>query len=314
MSATPRTQALRHFLPEPSRLWIRHVPASWPAAGGWWTHLAERSLGAEQGGDLPAVDAAGLDDVVYLPPVPSSLRRQALTLAEALEAAGARPLRQVAVGDGDGRRDDILDPLAVLLEDGAAGLADAPGCATAVWPLVPGLTDRPADWEVGLAALRAAGVECVVPLALELDPAARRRLAGVTDEAGYQALFHGPPADERACARAVAAAGLRPFATRPEQSGPPRRTFARQVVAELAQAAELWLRLRRTEAAGQELLRAARWVERTDHDLRALAREGNLAVLPWLDARSRALVSDLAAAGHSRLLAELEDEYLGGER
>jgi len=89
--------------------------------------------------------------------------------------------------------------------------------------------------------------------------------------------------------------------------------FCRLAATELAQTAELWLRLGRSEAAGEDLLRAARWVERSARDLRALVREGNLEVLPWLDSRSRGVVEDLVAERTPRLRTELAVEYLGGE-
>lgn len=312
MSAAPRASGLRHFLPEASRLWIRHAPSAWPGAPGWWIHLADRTLGAERAGEPTAIDPAAADDVVYLPPVPEGLRITAEAHARAIEAAGGVAIRQRFVGDVEAGRYDVLDPLSALLARGARGLRELEtGCRVAVWPLVAGLTDRPADWTVGFAALRAAGVSTVVPMVLDLDPGCRRRLADLTDEVGYQVLFHGPAPDLRACVRAVVAAGLRPLVERPPLAAAPRQAFARRVAAELIQAAELWFRLGRPEAAGQDLLRAARWLERVDHDLRALAREGNLEVLPWLDARGRRLVEDLAADRVPVLRVELEGEYLG---
>ena len=79
----------------------------------------------------------------------------------------------------------------------------------------------------------------------------------------------------------------------------------------LAQIAELWLRLERPEADAQELFRAARWIEEAEHDLAALAREGNLGVLAWLSDKARAQVEASLAVDLPPLLAELEAEYLG---
>jgi hypothetical protein len=314
MRTAPRARGLRQLLPEASRLWICHTPSAWPGASGWWTHLADRALGSERSGRLPELDAAAATDVVYLPPAPAELASGVERLARELEGAGAVVARQRAPGDGEAGRYDVLDPLSVLVEHGAGGLRGLEtACRAAVWPLVAGLTDRSEAWCEGLEALAAAGVETVVPMRLDLDPPARRRLAERTEEGGFEALFHGPSPDERACARAVAAAGLRPWLERPALGGSPRREFARRVAAELIVTAELWLRLARPEAAGQELLRAGRWAERDERDLRALAREGNLDVMPWLDARGRALVEDLAADRPSALRTELEADYLRAE-
>jgi hypothetical protein len=149
---------------------------------------------------------------------------------------------------------------------------------------------------------------------LELGPAERRRLAEFADEDAYQALFHGAPPDERAFAQLAWQQGLRTMSSRPEAAGGPRSQFNRKAAGELTQTAELWLRLGRPESAGQELLRAARWIERSAQDLRALVREGNLEVLPWLDPNSRQVVEDLAAGRVAKLREELEAEYLGSAR
>jgi hypothetical protein len=217
-------------------------------------------------------------------------------------------------GHGHGRDGEVLDPLEVLVSQGVSGLADLEtGYQVAVWPLIAGVTDDPEDWRLGVDRLVAAGVTALVPFALDLAPSERRRLAEWTDEDGYQALFHGSRPDERELARMASRAGLEVLARRPLIPGSARRAFCRRVATELAQAAELWSRLGRAEASGQDLLRAARWVERSPRDLRALVREGNLGVLPWLDSRSRAVVEDLAAERAPRLRVELEAEYLGGE-
>ena len=85
----------------------------------------------------------------------------------------------------------------------------------------------------------------------------------------------------------------------------------RLLAEELALIGELWFRLGRSESRGQGFYRAARWVDREAHDLTALAREGNLGVVSWLDIESRDLIQEIVANGSASLLAELREEYLG---
>jgi hypothetical protein len=80
----------------------------------------------------------------------------------------------------------------------------------------------------------------------------------------------------------------------------------------LALAAELWLRLGRPIEAGQSLYRSARWVDRTTYDVEALAREGNLAVLP-LDETSREIVAEWVETGAAELLDRLLEDYVAPE-
>jgi hypothetical protein len=75
---------------------------------------------------------------------------------------------------------------------------------------------------------------------------------------------------------------------------------------------ELWLRLGRPVGRGQAFLRAMRWVDRSRRSLAALAREGNLGVLPWLDAESAQLVEEVLLGGSCALLDQLLAEYVGG--
>jgi len=311
VSGEPRPTALRRYLPDPARLWICCCPRSWPGAGGLWCHLAERRLGAARPGGVPRIDPRAVDDLVYLPPVDEEHRAARDEVARELERASVPLLTQRRPGEAGGREEDVLDLLETLLVAGGRRLGELETTLrAAVWPLIPGLTDDPDEWEVGLAALARAGLETVLPLPLALEPADCRRLAEFTDEAGYQALFHGRRPDGRAFARAAARRGLGAFPRRPELAGSPRARFSRRAAAELAHVAELWLGLGRSEAAGQELLRASRWLDRSPHDLEALAREGNLDVLPWLGGESRRVVEDLAAGRPASLRRELEEEYL----
>ena len=74
--------------------------------------------------------------------------------------------------------------------------------------------------------------------------------------------------------------------------------------------ADLWLRLGRTESQGHAFYRAARWIDRETHDLVVLAREGNLAVVTWLEPESRAIVEEIATEDRCSLLHHLQQEYV----
>jgi len=305
--------AMRHYRPEPTRWWIRHVPAHWPGASGLWTHLAERSLGSAGAGAVPRVEAPAVSDVVYLPPVDSENEAAAKAVAGQLRSASVPVVRQRRPGaPGGDDEDDVLDLAMTLIEGRAAALDGLETeCESAVWPLIPGLTTNSETWQEGLDRLAAAGLRTVVPMVIQLKPAERRKLADFTDDEGYHALFHGPAPSERAFCRAATQRGLLTIPRRPNVTGTPRAEFCRRAATELLVVADLWLRLGRPEAAGQNLLRAARWAEQFEHDLRAVVREGNLEILHWLDANARQVVSDLAADRPSELRRELEIEYGG---
>ena len=69
--------------------------------------------------------------------------------------------------------------------------------------------------------------------------------------------------------------------------------------------------LERPEVEEQKLLRAARWLESEDHDVAALAEDGNLQIVDWIDATGRDAIEDLIARGRSRLVEVLLAEYTG---
>ena len=279
-------------------------------------------------GPLPAPR----DDVFWLPPVPAMLEPERLRVAERLAGAGAPVLVQAPVSGepatgqppasalvllADAGATILFDPLPALLGSGpeaalaavggtAAGLAGA----TAVWPLVAGLTDAHGDPARAAEALAAAGLAAVQPLALRLTPAQRRRLAEAGG-AAFDDLFHRPPPEERPFARAVAAAGLAPILPRPLPRPPLRGAETRRLAGLLALAGELWLRCGRAPEAGHALVRAARWADSAGYDLGALAREGNLGVVTALDGRSRELLAEAATGGEPRLVRELLAEYAG---
>ena len=179
-----------------------------------------------------------------------------------------------------------------------------------VWGLVAGITDDAELCARGLALLARAGVERVLPRAPQLEPRQKRDLAGA-DEQAFERLFHGEAPAEREFARRAAAAGLATRLDRPDPPAGTPRPGNRRVAGRLAQIAELWLALGKPEADAQELFRAARWIEEAEHDLAALAREGNLGVLGWLSAKARRQVEASLGGSAPPLLARLEAEYLG---
>jgi hypothetical protein len=211
----------------------------------------------------------------------------------------------------------VVDLLAALLDGELDRLVAVPGGTTAVWPLMPGLTDDAALWERGCRLLSASGVRRVQALCPELAPADRRRLAeGAPRAEVFDALFHRAEratALERAFARHAHRHGLAPFLPRPLPRPPQHRAGNRRLGGALALAAELWLRLARPVDQAQALYRAARWIDATAYDVEALAREGNLDVVTALDATSRRLVLESMAGGEPALLAELLAEYLAEE-
>ncbi|HEY8021961.1 MAG TPA: hypothetical protein VIH93_12725 [Thermoanaerobaculia bacterium] len=326
-------------LPEPGRFWIRYAPREWPGPEGLWTDLSTAGLGRAAGaasteGAWPSpVEHEPLDDVVYLPPV--SPRNSAARGAIAREhlALGTPILVQEQAGRaGPGSAAGavcVIDPLSALLAGDLAALdrlpEDCPEPAV-VWPLVVGLTDDPALWEEGCMRLAGAGAATVQALALDLDPADRRRLVEICGERAFEPLFHRPPPStetEREFARTASRHGLAPFLRRPLPPPPapaaagaglraagPANASNRRIAGDLGLAAELWLRVGRPEGPGQALYAAARQADRTPYDLAALAREENLATLTWLDAAGRRVVEESAAGEEPALLAALLAEYL----
>lgn len=310
-------------LPEPGRFWIRYVPRSWETPERPWVNLAAGTLGdwsrAAKGRspELAALEDVPLDDVLYLPPVPPKRAAARDELGRARLVGGTPVLIQLFPGDETtvppvAGSAFVFDLLHTLLERDLGALSRLPSGAIAVWPLLPGLTDDPALWEIGCRDLASAGVRCVQALTPALTPADRRKLAerwGQEDEAAFDALFHRQPPSERDFARAAHRQGLEPFLTRPLPRPPVTGAGNRWIGGVLAVTGEVWLRLGRPVEQGQAFYRAARWVDRSPYDLEALAREGNLGVLP-LDAESREIVAECAEMGESDRLARLLEEYV----
>lgn len=309
-------------LPEPGRFWIRYVPRSWETPERPWVNLAAAALGDWSRGakgrsaELAALEDVALDDLLYLPPVPPRRAAARDELARARLVGGTPVLIQLFPGEETtvppvSGAAFVFDLLPALLERDLGALRRLPSGATAAWPLLPGLTDDPALWELGCRDLAAAGARCVQALTPSLTPADRRKLAERwgKDETAFDALFHRQPPSERDFAQAAHRHGLEPFLARPLPRPPIHGAGNRWIGGVLALAGEVWLRLGRPVEQGQAFYRAARWIDRTSYDLEALAREGNLGVLP-LDPASREIVAECAETGESDRLARLLEEYV----
>ncbi len=310
-------RVVRHH-PEPGRFWIAASPRSWNAARGPWTDLAVGRLLGVQGrppAALPEAPAIDLDDLFYLPPVDPSLVEERDRLVGRLGEAGIPLLAQAVPGESAPEVEapsiviyDLAEP---LLSGDLEGLRHLPAGSVAVWPLIAAVTDGAEFCDRGCELLAAAGVRCVQPLAVDLDPVTRRSLAEERgDERVFAALFHGPAPCEREFSRAAHAHDLEVFLRRPPTGYSPRRVGNRRLAAGLALAGELWLRLERSESRGQALLRAARGAEAAAYDLTALVREGNLTVMNWIDDASVELLAELVNSGRSSLLDSLLEDYL----
>lgn len=241
---------------------------------------------------------------------------------------------------------DLLEP---LVTRDLAVLGQLPTRSAAVWPLVAGLTDSPTLREDGVRRLADSGVAVLQAVSPDLPPADRRRLfeSGTATGEGRDAtweqeaeeepipipeerldpnrpersavaaegeaelfhrLFHTALPDPRSLVRAAHAHGLAPFLPRPLPRPPLTGAANREAAGLLALAGEIHLRLGRL-VPSQACFRAARWIDQSNHSLRALAREGNLHVLPWLDPRCRSIVDEWSEAGDSATVEALLAEY-----
>lgn len=300
---------------DPVHFWIGLAPRSWPAGEGLWVDLARGGLGSPSkvSNEIPERwPGEPPNELIYFPTVSEDLEDRRTDLAGSLVTAGTPVLVQAPVGSAPkvDPRWVVFDPLEALLAGRTELLEGLPSDSSLVWPLVAGLTDDRGQWEAGLAVLVTAGVKHVQPLALALDPAAKRRLVERAGDESFDSLFHGEPPSERSFSSLAADRGFRPFLPRPL----PTRSAIREnqkLAEQLATAGELWLRVGRSESGGQNLFRSARWVDRESHDLSTLCREGNLGVFPWLDPTSSRVITEFVTEGSASLVQELEREYLG---
>lgn len=321
-------------IPEPDRLWIRYAPKTWAAGpdadGPLWLDLARGHLGAPGEGGRPLLPPGSFDDVVYVPPLApgaADARAERDRDVAGIVAEGTPVLLHLLPGDPPPPEGvtGVVDLLDALVERRLDDLSAIPaGAVAAVWPLVGGLTDDEELREEGLARLADAGLRAVQPVAPDLPPADRRRLAEGRDERVFDALFHGPPADPRRFSHRARELWRVPeepgaeawrsvvFIGRPLPRPPLAGESQRQVAGLLLVAGELELRLGR-HGRGQAHFRAARWIDGTQYDLKVLAGEGNLSVIPWLDPASRRIVEEWARAGRSEIVDRLGLEYLGPE-
>ncbi|HUP42129.1 MAG TPA: hypothetical protein VM599_02845 [Thermoanaerobaculia bacterium] len=342
----PDRQWLRYF----PRSWPSAPPSAGAGSGTppLWLDLARDRLGPPGQPDAAGIDlpTGPFDDVLYVPPVAAGLRTARDRAAAEVAAQGTPVLVQLFPGetppDGEGvvAIYDLLEP---LVAGDLAVLSELPAGAATVWPLVAGLTDSPDLREEGVRRLAGAGVSVLQAVSPDLPPADRRRLfegrsgtghdedesrdPGGEDEVEprlededqavgegeaelFRRLFHAGLPDPRPLVRAARAYGIAPFLQRPLPRPPLTGATNREIAALLALAGEVHLRLARL-APGQACFRAARWIDQSSFDLRALAREGNLHVLHWLDLASRTIVEEWAAEGRSATVEALVEEYAG---
>ena len=169
--------------------------------------------------------------------------------------------------------------------------------ATLVWPLVAGWTDQPGLLATAMPRLAALGSRRVVPRALTFDARERHLLAERLQRTwpeAFDVVFHGDesPPDDAAFRNAAETAGLEQRLPRPlpAQPLPPRLRLARELAGHLIERGD-------AAATGADAwYRAARFLDRGEVDIEAAAREGNLGVLPWLEAPAKQAVEQWLAA------------------
>lgn len=316
------TRAVRQ-LPEPAHFWIAHAPRSWRFSSVLWSDLGRAKLGGFKRStadhDLPEYDLENLDDLFYVPPVDRSLVGQRNQLLHELIAAKVPALIQLWPGEtiakkimasGDGLLFPIYDLLQALLKGEVEQVLKLPEGATVVWPLIPGISDHVETWDEGCEMLAMKKVASVQPVTLELEAKERRALAEGRPDHTFDALFHGSRPSEHSFARVAQEHHLPAWTERPRTGVSARQLNNRRLAAHLAVAGEMCLRMEKV-SQGQGLLRAARGAESTVHDLMALAREGNLRVMDWLDRSGLVLVDELAEEGESAFYSKIMQRYLG---
>jgi hypothetical protein len=300
--------------PDPNHLWIRYRIRKWPGAPRCWVDLGSGSLGQQKkdGGRVGRKwEGQILDDLLYLPPVPERQHQEREALAKSLTDQGIPVLVQRFPRDpGEAGVMAVYDLLETLLEGDLSELSNLPRGAVVIWPLIAGYTDSVDLCRSGLEILAAAGVSAVQGISIELDPTDSRRIVERGGEEGFETLFHGSAPSERAFSQLVSNTGLEPFVSRPVPLRPRWLRSNRQLSEVLYLCGELWLRLGRPEATGQELFAVARRVDMESHDVAAICREGNLRVMDWIDPLSRRVITEWASRARSSELEVLRADYL----
>jgi hypothetical protein len=317
--SSPLSRALRFekIRPEPARFWVRSAPRGWPGPQADFVDLARGNLAAAAlRGSRPRPALPEDDfDTVYLPPVAGDSGRWRNDLLDRVRARGTPTLVQVLAGEEPpaAAENVVVDPTAALLGANLESLDEVPrGCAV-VWPLIAGLTDVPDLVREGCRRLSAAGASSLQPVVPVLTPAERRRLADRAGEQAYHALFHGPGPRAEAVVRAALGAGLEPWTARPGVAVPGATARNRKLAEHLARLAEWWMLLGRAEGRAQSFFRAARWVDEESRDVAAIAREGNLAVVDWLEPACRREIERFAVGDAATVLGRLAAELVAGE-
>lgn len=345
---SPRPKSRPLEIPvEPGRLWIRYLLRPGPSSRRWpgppcpWLDLStlapvglERLLEepVEPVEPPPFPELVGqLDDVLYVPPVvrarmrgwgnvvtrpprlDSPLMIHSFPPATAVDAAEPPP-------DLFGARMfyDLLPGLLRLeRKDFLASLGRLDRGSTAVWPLIPGVTDDPRLWEEACRRLAATGVAALVAVVPQLSPADRRVLVERFGDHLLEPLFHGEPPPTAPLAQVARRHGLQPFPPRgggrttdPFHSWD-RPSGNRALATELGLAAELSDRLGRPERQVQELWRAFREVDRSPFDLEAMSRDGNLDLFDWLHGDALEIVEQSLTQPPPPLVEALLEEYAG---
>lgn len=307
---------LRETLPDPARLWIRWTPVRWPLPPRWWSDPASGRLVEPRppdGLEAHSFPPRPYSDVIGLPPVAAERSAWRDAQVEELADGGAPIVALRLPGERRGAETlSVYDLTEALLRGDPDPACDVPPRAWVLWPLIPGRTDGEAVAEPVLARLAEAGAAGVQSLVPELAPRQRRALAEDAGEEVFSALFHGRTADERRFHRHVAEHGLAVFPPRPLPAAP-ATAGNRMLAGFLFRLGDLERRLDRSVGRGEALWAAARNVDRAEHDLARLVREGNLDIVPWLDADVRELLEAFLREGRSPRLAELEREYLTEE-
>jgi hypothetical protein len=303
----------REQLPEPGLFWVRWSPRPWSGPeGGVWTDLSRAGIGwgSIDSGSSVEIRPEGrcLEDLIYLPPTTRRLRSAQLALAEEIAGQGTPVLLQRMPGDPEVRIDGVTpthDLLPTLWHGEVDGLAELPAGTTAVWPLIPGVTDGPALIDRGLDLLAGAGVARAIGIDLELSPGDRREVVVSHGDQLFDLLFHRSSPGERRFCRAAAERGLEWWLDRPLPSPPLLRVGNRRLAGLLLSIADLWSRLGLPPVQGQAYYRAARWIDESRYDVGALLREGNLGLVASIDDASLEALSGLLADGRSGVLEKL---------